>query len=64
MLIKLAWKEMQLKKEYNLFHFKKLGICLIRDGDDLTIMTEREKSHALGEQAKSAEVVPEKGIAG
>lgn len=64
MLVKLAWKEMQEKKEFNLFHFKKLGICLIRDGDDLTIMTEREKSRALGEKMKETEVVPEKGIAG
>ncbi len=64
MLVKLAWKEMEQKKEFNLFRFVKLGVCLIRDGDDLTIMTEKEKAKALGEKMKETEVVPEKGIAG
>ena len=64
MLVKLAWKEMEQKKEFNLFRFTKLGVCLIRDGDDLTIMTARETANALGEKMKEVEVVPEKGIAG
>lgn len=64
MLVKLAWKEMESKKEFNLFRFTRLGVCLIRDGDDLTIMTARETARALGEKMKETEVVPEKGIAG
>ncbi len=49
MLIKWAWEEMEKKKGegYNLFRFPKLGVCLVRDGNEMVLMTLREQSRAL-----------------
>lgn len=49
-LVKLAWNEMEGKKEFNLFRLPKLGLCIVRDGEGLIIITEKEMEKAMGNE--------------
>ncbi|MDE1798574.1 MAG: hypothetical protein KGH63_04175 [Candidatus Micrarchaeota archaeon] len=46
MLVKFAWPEI-IKSEHNSFTVPKLGLSIVRDGDQLYIMTVEEKEAAL-----------------
>ncbi|VVB57083.1 Uncharacterised protein [uncultured archaeon] len=57
MLIKWSWEEMEKKKKdgYNLFRFPKLGVCVVRDGDELVILTDAEQQKALAKSGHEKE---------
>lgn len=50
MLVKWCWEEMEKRKGegHNLFRFPKLGICIVRDSNELVLMTDDEHRAALG----------------
>jgi len=50
MLVKWVWAEMEMRKDCNLFRFPKLGVCLVRDGAELVILTDDEHRNALKEK--------------
>ena len=52
MLIKWSWEEMEKKKKegYNLFRFPKLGVCVVRDKEELVILTDEEQRNALAKE--------------
>jgi len=52
MLIKWIWAEMQIHHDKNLFRFPKMGVCIVRDGSDLVILTDDEHRNALKEEKK------------
>lgn len=53
MLVKFVWPEIVKAGDHNAFTVPKLGLSVVRDGDELFIMTVEEKEAALmGEKAK------------
>lgn len=48
MLVKLIWARVREDKTNNLFTFTRLGLCAVREGDELTILTIAEQKEALG----------------
>ena len=71
MLIKFVWPEIVKAGDHNAFTVPKLGLSIVRDGDELYIMTVEEKEAALRGQPvapavggetvhASEELIPEK----
>ncbi len=54
MLLKWSWEEIEARQKegYNLFRFPKLGICVVRDKDELVILTDDEHRNALKDEHK------------